>query len=131
MTATYTQPWATTRDFLRFLVSDTDTSSPIWQDEELDSLLTYNSSDPRIAAAEALEALASKYARNAISYGFTGFELDRTKVAEQLLKRANVLRTEAASIPFEFESILDYGIDAQGIDRSNYPTSAEGEEPVA
>jgi hypothetical protein len=135
VTATYTQPWATARDFVRFLVQDTDTSAPIWQDEELDSLLSNNGADPRMAAAEALEALAGKYARNAIMYnvGITsGFSLDRRAVPKLLMDRAKALREEALAIPFELESVVDHYVDAQGIDRSNYyNTPSSPEDPLA
>jgi len=123
MTWTYVQPWATGCDYVRYLIQDTDTANQIFQDEELDSLLTNNSSDPRLAAAEALEALASKYARGAIVYSVTGFSMNRTHVVDALLTRAGRLRDAAAQVPFEFESVLDYYVDEQGIDRSNYPTT--------
>lgn len=127
MTWTYTTPYTTTRDYVRFLIQDTDSTSQIFQDEELDNLLTQNGSDPRLAAAEALEALASKYARNAFMYSVgisAGFSMDRRGIAKELLNRAKVLREEALAIPFEFESTLDHYVDAQGLDRSNYDNSA-------
>lgn len=129
MTATYTTPWATYVDAVRFYVSDTDLSAPIWQDEELASLLANNSNDPRLAAAEALDALAAKYARNAIAYAVTGFSLDRRQVADTLRRQASQLRTQAAAIPFEYESVLDHYVDEQGYDRSNYPTTPVDPEP--
>lgn len=122
MTWTYTTPWGD-RDLVRFLVQDTDASSPIFTDEELDSLLSYNSSDPRLAAASALESLAGKYARSAIRYSIPGLSLDRTMTAQWMLKRAEALRAEAAQIPFEFQSVVDHYVDEQGFDRSNYPNT--------
>ena len=74
MSFTYSTPWGQ-RDFVRFLVQDTNAANPIFSDEELDSLLLQNNSDARLAAAQAYEALAGLYARNAISYSITGFSL--------------------------------------------------------
>lgn len=125
MTWTYTTPYTSTRDYVRFLIQDTDSTNQIFQDEELDNLLTQNSSDPRLAAAEALEALAGKYARNAVNWSVTGFSLNRTQVYRALLDRAKTLREEAAQIPFEFESVVDEYIDAYGVDRSNYMNTPE------
>lgn len=120
MTWTYVTPFATTRDYVRYLIQDTDSTNQIFQDEELDGLLLNNGSDGRLAAAEALEALASKYARGAISYSVTGFSMNRTKIVDALLARAQRLRDDAAQVPFEFDSVLDAYVDEQGIDRSNY-----------
>jgi hypothetical protein len=120
MTWTYTTSPLGTRDFVRLMVSDTDSTNPIFQDEELDALLSRNSGDPRLAAADALDALANKYAMNAISYSVTGFSMNRTAIAAQLRSQAKQLRDVAMSEPFEFESITDNFIDVQGFDRSNY-----------
>lgn len=124
MTWTYSAS-SSARDYVRLLVFDTDSTNQIFQDEELDIFLSQNSNDSRLAAAQALEALASKYARSAISYSVTGFSLNRGNVADALLKRAQALREEAKQIPFEFESIADYFVDEQGVDRSNYPNTPE------
>jgi hypothetical protein len=76
-----------------------------------------------MAAAEALDALAALYARGAIRYKVTGFQMDRTKLVDALQAQAKQLRAQAQSQPFEFESILDDFIDTAGIDFSNYPTT--------
>src|SRR4029079_7506017 len=100
---TYSQPWTAARDYVRFLIPDTVGATALFQDEELDSLLSNWSGDARLAAAEALEALAGLYARNAISYSVTGFSLDRKSVSRALLDRAKALREAALAVPFEFE----------------------------
>ena len=123
MSFTYTTPWASTRDYVRFLIGGTTAAVPLFQDEELDSLLLNWDSDGRLAAAEALEALAGEYARNAISYSVTGFSMNRTAIADALLRRAKQLREAALAVPFEFESVLDHFVDSAGVDWSNYPTS--------
>ena len=132
MSFTYNQPWTTTRDYVRFLVQDTVAASPLFQDEELDSLLLKWSDDARMAAAEALESLAGLYARHAISYSVTRFTLSRTQIHRALLDRAKALREEALAVPFEFETVADHFIDTAGVDRSNYLNSRDDgpEEPV-
>lgn len=125
MTWTYTTSPAGVRDLVRLYVNDTDSTNQIYQDEELDMFLGQNSGDPRLAAADALDALANKYAMNAISYSVTGFSMNRTAIAAQLRAQAKQLRDVAAAEPFEFESMTDNFIDAQGIDRSNYSNTPD------
>ena len=126
MSFTYTQPWASTRDYVRFLVGDTKAANAVFDDEELDSLVATWGGDGRLAAAEALDGLAALYARGAIMYQITGssssggFQMDRRKVAEALQKQAASLRKEASSVPFEFESVVDQDVDSSGLDWSNY-----------
>ena len=131
MSFTYTQPWASTRDYVRFLVGDTNAANAVFDDEELDSLVATWSGDARLAAAEALDALAALYARGAIMYQITGssasggFQMDRRKVADALERRAASLRKAAATVPFEFESVLDEHVDSAGLDWSNYTMGFE------
>jgi hypothetical protein len=133
MTFSYNLPHTTLRDQVRFYAQDTVAGSALFQDEELDTLLLANDNDPRLAAADALEAYAGLLARNAIRYSVTGFSLDRTAMVNQMLAAATRLR-ESAEIPFEFESVADHYVDSAGVDRSNYMNSppdgsAEGENP--
>lgn len=130
MTFTYNATWSSARDYVRFQIADT-VAPAHFQDEELDALLLQNSSDPRLAAAAALEAWAAEMARQAISYGVTGFNLNRTKVVDAMLATAKRLREEAKAIPFEYESVVDHAVTVYGEDFSNYPyTSEEGEENI-
>jgi hypothetical protein len=120
---TYAQPWTSTRDYVRFLIGDTVSLNANFTDEELDSLLIEWSADGRLAAAQALDALASKYARGAIRWAVPGLSVDRTKMVEALREQARSLREDARKQPFEFESVVDEYIDSAGIDWSNYITS--------
>ena len=122
MSFTYTQPWATSRDYVRFLIADRVSATALYQDEELDALLAEHGGDARMAAAEALEAIAGQYARNAIDWQVTGMRVDRRMAAGAILQRAKQLRDEARKVPFELESVLDEGVDpVTGEDFSNYP----------
>lgn len=131
MSFTYNLPHSTLTDKVRFFAQDTVAASAIFQDEEIATLLTENSNDPRLAAADGLEAYATLLARNAIRYTVTGFSMDRTATVNQLLQTAQRLR-ESAEIPFEFESVADHYVDSAGIDRSNYMNTPEdgGGNPV-
>lgn len=129
MSFTYNATWSTSRDYIRFQIADT-ASPGHFQDEELDALLNQWSGDPRLAAAAALDAWAAEYARQAISYGVTGFNLNRTQIAREMRETAQSLRDEARKIPFEFESVVDHAITVYGEDFSNYPNSNEEEDPL-
>lgn len=124
MSFTYTQPWAATLDYVRFLVGDTQSATAVFDDEELTSLLAEWGGDARMAAAEALDALAAKYARGAIKYAVTGFSMDRTKLVDALRMQATALREQAQAQPFEFESILEHFVDSSGLDWSNYSNTS-------
>lgn len=127
MSFTYSQPWVTGRDYVRFLISDRVSTNYHYGDEELDTLLLQWSGDARMAAADALDAWAAELSRNAIKYYVTGFGLDRTRTAEFMLKTAKHLREEARKVPFEFESVVDHYMTQYGEDWSNYiTTGSEG-----
>ena len=65
MSFTYNLPHATLTDRVRFFAQDTVAASAIFQDEEIATLLSENGNDPRLAAADGLEAYATLLARNA------------------------------------------------------------------
>ena len=130
MSATYTIPWASTRDFVRFQAGDTAMASPIFQDEEYDGLLSARGGDGNLAAADALETLAGLYARQAISWSVPGLNVSRTQIHRALLDRAEALRKAALAVPWEFSSTLDIFYDSAGRDWSAYPdTPIEGAWP--
>lgn len=86
-------PAASPRDAVRFFAGDTDHNSPRMDDREVDYALTQNS-NPRLAAALCLDALAATYSFKAsISVGEVSQDLG--EIADKLRKRAEELRTEA------------------------------------
>lgn len=130
MSATYTLPWASTRDFVRAKIFDTNTAAPIFQDEELDGFLSERSGDGCLAAADALDAMAVLYARGAISWSVPGMSLNRMGAYKALQEMAKALRDQALQVPFEFESVLDQHVDTAGVDWSNYiDTPLAGDPP--
>ncbi len=65
MTWTYSgDPSTSTKDQVRFLIGDTQSSDPILQDAEINWLLTENAT-PFYAAVEAANGIAAYYARKA------------------------------------------------------------------
>jgi hypothetical protein len=107
MTWTYSgDPTLSTRDQVRFLIGDTNSSTPIFQDEEIDWLLTQNT-NVYLAAASAADAAASgvvavggnsatktkTVGALSISYGDTEKAKDWRTLASQLRVRAALTRT--------------------------------------
>jgi len=94
-------PATSTRDAVRFYTGDTERRTAQLDDREVDFALTQNS-NPRMAAALCLDALAAKFSFKAsISVGEVSRELG--EVADKLRKRAEELRTEAGKkgvLPF-------------------------------
>lgn len=111
---------AGTRDKLRLVIGDTTAASYVFEDEELDMFLGLENNDIYMTAAQAMRTIAVDAAKRAIFYRVTGFELDRRDPAKRLLEMANAFEKKALTTPFEFESVLEHDISAQGIDRSIY-----------
>lgn len=62
MTWTYTKNLTVPRDYIRFLIGDTDKTSQKLSDEEIAGLLAANDGDGVAAAAEGAESLAAFFA---------------------------------------------------------------------
>ena len=97
----FTYSVATDRGQVRLLIFDTDTvtvANQLFQDDEIDAFLSMEGS-VKTAAALALETIAvqevliQKVVRN------MDLQTDGARVAEQLLKRAAVLREQDATNP--------------------------------
>lgn len=130
MTFTYNQPWATGRDQVRFIISDRLAAHAHFSDEELDSLLAANGGDVRLAAADALDSWAAVITRTAIRWNVTGMGVDRTLIPMNMIRLAKQLRDQAQAEPYEFESVVDHAVTLYGEDRTNYPNTDAGEDPV-
>lgn len=112
MTWTYdNDPTGTPRDSVRLLIPDTDVQNQLITDEEIAYLLSTNSNDPRLAAAEGLEIVASNAALVLKVTKLLDVSVDGTKVADALMKRAAQLRTQAEEdeVPFAIaELVVDH-----------------------
>ena len=68
MTFTYSgDPSTSTRNYVRFLISDTNSSDQLFSDEELNYVITEWSGDAYEAARECAEILIARFAREADS----------------------------------------------------------------
>jgi hypothetical protein len=104
MGLTYTKRSArSARDAFRLTIGDTDASDPLLSDEEADYYLGNNGDDAVLAAAEACEALAARFARDAV---IAAADLERSpaskaetylKLARQLMGRAGEEKSEPRS----------------------------------
>ncbi len=103
LTATYT-PGGTDKDLVRLIIRDTDMTSPSFQDEEIQALLTIAlGNDPRWAAAEALDTLASQIAATTQAVKVLDLYTRGDLVGAELRARANKLREQYEQDPEAFD----------------------------
>ena len=130
MAFTYSTTLSLDRDKLRFLIADSDSSNIIYQDAELDGVLSMDSNIFR-AAAIALRARASSFIEKAIQYSIGAdirgaLSVDR----REIIKNFNLLITSyeaRAETPDEAFDRFDFNIDMFGRDRSHYQGRTEPE----
>lgn len=88
----------TDQNKVRLLIPDTDTSgNHVFEDEEIDAFLSIEGSDVRLAAAHALEVIASSEALKLKVLKVGDVQTDGAKLSEALLARAKRLRAAAAA----------------------------------
>jgi len=89
-----------------FATGNKDPSVFLADDDLINHFLSEEGDNPRMAAARALEGLASSAALEAMSQGSGVFSADTKLVAPELRKQAEALRKSEAEIPYavEFES---------------------------
>lgn len=93
MTATY--DLNTDIGKVRLLIPDRDTDDPVFHDDEIEYFLSANSDNTRLAAAAALEIIAIDEALTFKVMKSGTDSVDGTKLADVLLKKAALLRTQA------------------------------------
>lgn len=79
---------------IRLLVGDTATTA-IFSDTQYNAFLAVEGDDIRLAAAQALDAIASSKAMLARKAKIGNLSLDETSVAKELRERASSLREQA------------------------------------
>ncbi len=103
MTATYV-PGRSDRDRVRLLITDVQrgdpynpqtVTDPLFQDEDLDDLLLFEGGDVRLAAAQALDIVASNEVLVLKVQEQQGLRTDGAKVTSALHARAEGLRNQA------------------------------------
>ncbi|RJQ04822.1 MAG: hypothetical protein C4551_10105 [Bacillota bacterium] len=92
---TFSYDLSTTRGKVRLLVKDTNYSSQIFQDDEVDAFLTMESNVVKRAAALALETIASDEALTTKVIRALELSMDGPAVARALMQRADKLREQA------------------------------------
>lgn len=81
---------------VRLLISDTDPTTPIFDDDEISAFLAFEGDDVRLAAAQALDTIASNEALVVKKLRTAdGLTTDGPAVAKELRERAAQLRADA------------------------------------
>lgn len=83
---------------VRLLIGDTDIANAAFTDEELTYFLSLHSDNISLAAAEALEAWAAKYATNADSEKIGDYSYSQ-KIVDKMLALAKSLREKESMTP--------------------------------
>jgi len=101
---------STDRGRVRMLCTDRDETNPIFQDDEIDAFLAIEDESVRLAAALALETIASDQVLVLKVVKTLDTTTDGAKVADAILKRAASLRQAEADAPGGFaisENVYD------------------------
>lgn len=93
---TITTDPSTPTGMIRLLISDVDVASPVFSDVEIGGFYRFEASNVRLAAAQALETMASNEAMVSKVIRTLDLQVDGTKVAAELRARAATLRATAA-----------------------------------
>ncbi len=96
------------RDTVRLLATDIDTENALLQDEDLDRLLVLESADVRLAAAQALDIIASSEALVQKRIEVLGLKTDGPAVAKSLRDHAGQLRMQVAKATPEEDAAFDF-----------------------
>lgn len=83
---------ATAIDKVRLLIADVDTDNPVFVDEQIDTFLDINDGNIRLAAADALDAIATSEVLVSKVIRTQDLQTDGAKVAAELRARAAQLR---------------------------------------
>lgn len=108
-------------DLVRFLIGDTDSEDPFFQDAEINGLITLEG-DPRKAAAKGAETLAAKFARQ-VDETVGRVKQNCSQAYDHYKDLAKSLRLDAAArVPVPY---------AGGISISDKDTVRDNEDRVA
>lgn len=94
MTWSYTNPSASSKDAVRFLIGDTDTTDQRVSDEEINFALGQASNDTYLAAAICCRAIAAKYA-NLVDTKFESVSSNYGQLQEHYTKLAARLESQS------------------------------------
>ena len=113
MAWTYDDSLGANRDIVRSLIQDVDTNHQILQDEEIDYLLTLNSSSVLLAAASACEVAAAKFGRQ-LDRSALGVSDSPNTRAQFFLDLAERFRTQASLTGTSISEIFAGGRSIEG-----------------
>lgn len=130
MAFSYNNSLSTDRDKLRFLIADVTSSSAIYQDSELDGVLSMESNLFR-AAAIALRARAASFIEKAIQYSIGAeirgqLSVDRREIIRNFNLLIQSYETRAET-PDEAWDRFDFNVDVFGRDASHYQGKTDPE----
>lgn len=103
MTWTYTAGSGASKDFVRLLISDTDTTVQIFSDEQIGDFLTLTNSVVLLAAASALDVMASSEVYVQKVTRSLDLSTDGRAVASELRAQAKSLRDRYAAGDGDFD----------------------------
>lgn len=114
--STVTTDPTTTIGLVRLLITDVDEAAPVFTDEQITAFLTLEGDNVRLAAAQALDTMASSEVLISKVIRTQDLQTDGAKVAAELRARAQALRDQAADRDadgnvFTFD-IVDYNPNA-------------------
>lgn len=130
MAFSYNNSLSSDRDKLRFFISDVTSGSAIYQDSELDGVLSMDSNVFR-AAAIALRARAASFIEKAIQYSI-GAEIKGQLSVDrrEIIRNFNLLIASyeaRAETPDETWDRFDFNVDIFGRDASHYQGKTDPE----
>jgi len=108
MVTTYTAGSGTNRDRVRLLITDTDMAHAIFQDEEVDEFLALEDQDVRLAAAQALDVIASSEALILKVIKLLDLSTDGKALSEALRAHAKELRRQVAEGSGDMAGLFDW-----------------------
>ena len=125
MSFTYTPSTKSNRDVLRLMISDTDQDDHIFEDEELDIILTQEP-DLNMAASFCCRSIAINQARQAVAIKIMGdVSIDRTKIPKFFIDLSDKFEKREINAPISYTDSYLYGIDHLGFDISEYKDDDE------
>ena len=113
----FTYDLATNLGKLRLMIRDTDIANPerqLFQDNEISFFLSQNNQTLRLAAADALEALAANAALLAKIEQIGSYKIDSTRMAEAIRKQATryrELEEQAPAFGFAEQTLSKFSWD--------------------
>ena len=107
----FTYDVSTDRGKVRLLIGDTDESNvnaQVFQDADVDALLTLENADVRLAAAQALDSMAASEAMVQKVIRVMDLSTNGAATARVLMERAALLRRQVADGSGDFAGLFDW-----------------------